>query len=315
MLRYFVMMLIMPIYLLGMEQPGPGLLSPKSTPQGMKLREMVIAYLQENESKQAASEPVKDSNYYKKELSSSQRNLVNTPPDLIKAEVLAGPMCLKDNYGVLCAAHMIFLINIVKNTVLKTINIPSRLDSNDTHRPTPCALEYAKIVGAKEDQILLGELDGHVLIADPETYTVKTFGQLPGRILGFFVDPKGEKFAVKYESKDEANKSIPCFALAAAYEFKRSVLNASTKSLAPNLAQSAINKRRSWAPALTESGRLKSWSHFAVQTCNHEVKHISFEEDYCVTHCATGNVERWLMKNVDTNPELVKVGQIEPLKP
>ena len=33
---------------------------------------------------------IKDSNYYKKEMSSSFRNLVNTPPAAIEAEVLAG---------------------------------------------------------------------------------------------------------------------------------------------------------------------------------------------------------------------------------
>lgn len=300
--------------LAGME-PAAALVSPKSTPQGMKLRELVIAYLQENESKQAGAEPIKDERYFKKEMSLPYRNLVSTPPDLIKKEVMAGPLCLKDNLGILCAAHMVFVINILQNKVLKTINIPAKLDSTDTHRPTPCAVECAKFSGAHEDQILLGELDGRVLIADPETHMVKTFGQVPGRVLGFFVDPSGQNFAVRYESKDEAHKSIPCFAVAASYDAKAGALNVSAKSLAPNLAQSAINKRRSWAPQPGGSGKSKLWSEFAVQTCNHEVKHIAFEEGYCITHCATGTIEKWAIKNIDTTPELVKVAQIEPLKP
>lgn len=308
---FYFMLLMINTFLVAMDEP---VLSPKSTPQGLKLREMVIAHLQANESKQAAAEPVKDSNYYKKEMSSSFRNLVNIPSGLIRNEVLAGPLCLKDNRGVLCAAHMIFLINIVQNTILKTINIPSKMEASDTHRPTPCTVEYAKIAGAKEDQILLGEEDGRVLIADPESYAVKTFGHVPGRVLGFFVDPQGEKIALRYEYKDEVGKTIPCFALASTYAFKKSLLNTSAKSLAPNLAQSALGKRRSWAPPLTESGKSKTWSHFAVQSCNHEVTHITFEEDYCITHCATGNIEKWAIKNIDTDPELIKVDQIEQRK-
>lgn len=308
----YFMLLITNVFLVAMDDP---VLSPKSTPQGMQLREMVIAHLQANESKQAAAEPVKDSNYYKKELNSSFRNLVNTPPGLIRNEVLAGPLCLKENRGVLCAAHMIFLINIVQNTILKTINIPSRMEVSDTHRPTPCVVDYAKIDGMEEEQILLGELDGRISFANPTSYEVKTFDHVPGRVLGFFVDPKGEKIAVKYESKDAAGKTIPCFAVAAVYSFKTNVLNMSAKSLAPNLAQSALSKHRSWAPSLTASGKSKSWSRFAVQTCNHEVTHITFEEDHCITHCATGNVEKWAMKDLDTDPKLVKVAQIEQRKP
>jgi hypothetical protein len=309
---FYCLLLITNILLVAMDEP---VLSPKSTPQGMQLREMVIAYLQANESKQAAAEPVKDSNYYKKELSSSFRNLVNTPPGLIRNEVLAGPLCLKENRGVLCAAHMIFLINIMQNTILKTINIPSRMEASDTHRPTPCVVDYAKIDGMDDEQIFLGELDGRISIANPTSYEIKTFGHVPGRVLGFFVDPIGEKIAVKYESKDAAGKTIPCFALAAAYSFKTSVLNMSAKCLASNLAQSALNKHRSWAPPLSASGKSKPWSSFAVQSCSHEVTHIAFEEDHCITYCATGNIEKWTLKNIDTNPELVKVAQIERRKP
>lgn len=309
----FFALLVLNSLIYGMD---PAIISPKSTPQGMKLREMVIAHLQENERKQVAAEPVKDAKYYEKELSSSQRNLVNIPPNLIRDEVLKGPLCLKEStpIGVLCAAHMVFIINLL-NHKIKTINIPSKMESSDTHRPTPCAVEYAKIFGIKDEQVLLGELDGRVLIADPASYSVKTFGYVPGRILEFFIHPKGEKIAVKYESKDDANKSIPCFAVAASYALKAGALNLSMRSLAPNLAQSALDKRRSWAPPLNESGGLKSWSHFAVQTCNHEVKNITFEEDYCVTHCATGNIEKWELQNLDTDPKLVKVGQIEQRQP
>lgn len=315
-IKLSILLLGVNIGLLGMDQAGaPSILSPKSTPQGMQMREMVIAYLQKNESQQAAAEPVKNSNYYKQELSSSQRNLVNLSPGIIRNEVLAGPLDLKENKGVLCAAHTLFLINIVKNTIFKTINIPSKMESSDLHRPTPCCVKYAKLSGIDEDQILVGELDGRVLIADPQSHLLKTFGHLPGRVLAFFVDDKGEKIGVKYESKDADNKSVPCFALAEIYESKISALHLSNKSLAPNLAQSAINKRRSWAPPLHTSGKFKTWSDFAVQHCTHEVRDISFEEGYCVTHCATGNIEKWIIQNIDTAPELVKISQIEQRQP
>ena len=111
-----------------------------------------------------------------------------------------------------------------------------------------CCVEYGKISGIHEEQILLGEMDGRVLIADPKSYEVKTFGHVPGKVLGFFVNPKGKMIAVRYESKDEAGKPVPCFAVAQTYEAKKRRLNLSAKSLAPNLAQSDLSKRRSWAP-------------------------------------------------------------------
>lgn len=310
--KNLAILLLLPIYLVGME---PAIVSPKSTPEGLRLRHLVIEHLDENEKKQAAAEPKKDEKYYKQEMSSSYRNLVNLPPVAIKAEVMAGPLSLRENKGALCAAHTVFIANLIQGKIIKTIYIPSKLENTDTHRPTPCAIDYAKVDGMEEEQILLGELDGRVSIVNPKEHLIKTFGHVPGRVLGFFVDPKGEKIAVRYESKDEAGKTIPCFALAMTYTAKLGALNMSVKSLAPNLAQSAISKRRSWAPPLTASGKSKTWSHFAVQSCTHEVRDITFEEDYCITHCATGNVEKWALKNVDTEPELVKVATIEQLKP
>lgn len=310
-LKKIILLLMVPWLTIGMEQ----IVSPKSTPEGKRLRQLVIDSLIETEKKQAAAEPKKDEKYYKKEMSLPYRYSVNTPPVATRAQVMAGPLCIKENKGVLCAAHAVYVINLIQNKIIKTINIPSKIEGTDTHRPTPCVVDYAKMDGMEEEQILLGELDGRILIADPVSHLVQTFGQVPGRVLGFFVDPKGEKIALRYESKDEANKTIPCFAVAAAYAFQSSILNVSAKTLAPNLAQSALSKRRSWAPPLTSSGKSITWSHFAVQHCNHEVRNITFEEDYCITHCATGNIEKWEIQNIDTEPKLVKVAQIEQRKP
>lgn len=312
--KHFISLLAFTTAVSGME-PAASLVSPKSTNEGIKLREMVIAYLVENERKQAEAEPKKDEKYYKQEMSSSFRNLVNIPAAANKAQVMAGPLCLKDNKGILCAAHTIFIANLIQGKITKTINIPSKLENSDTHRPTPCAIEYAKIEGMDEEQILLGELDGRVSIVNPRDYLIKTFGNVPGRVLNFFVDSKGEKIALRYESKDEAGKTIPCFAMSQTYESKTSVLQLSAQSLAPNLAQSTISKRRSWAPPITSNGKSKNWSHFAVQSCSHEVRNIIFEEDYCITFCATGNIEKWEMQNVDTEPKLVKVAEIEQAQP
>lgn len=304
-------LLVMPALLIAMD---PGIPSPKSSPEGAKLRDIVIRYLNENEAREAAAEPVKDSAYFKQQLQQPYRHSVTTPPEFIKSEVLAGPLCVKDDKGVLCAAHIVFMINLAKEKVTKTVNIPGRMESTDAHRPTPVAVAYANLAGMAEEQILLGEQDGRILIADPSSYLVKTFGKVSGKILGFYIDEAGEKIAVRYEYKDEAHKTIPCFAFARTYEPTKSALELSAKSLAINIAQSEKNKRRSWAPP-ARHGQTKEWSHFAVQSCNHEVKHITFEEDYCVTHCATGNIEKWIIENIDTEPELVKVATIEQLKP
>lgn len=305
------LLLCINIVLMGMEPNEPAILSPKSTPEGLLLRKLVIDHLNDNEKKQAAAAPVKDEKYYKKEMGSAHRNLVNTPPVANQAQVMAGPLDIKDNKGVLCAAHSIYLINLIQNKIIKTITIPSKVEETDRHEPMPCCVKYAKIASLEEEQILIGEATGRVLIANPGGPSVNRFDKLPGKVLGFFVDPKGEKIAVRYETKDQEGKTIPCFALAAEYEFKRSRLNTSVKSLDTNMVQSAVNKRRSWAPPLTASGKAKPWSHFVTQVCNHEVTNITFEEGYCVTHCATGNIEKWTIKNIDTNPELVKVAQIE----
>lgn len=309
-------MLLVPVstFVLGMD-PAAALVSPKSSPEGMKLREMVLAHLNQMEKQQIQAEPKKDETYYKKEMSSSYRNLVNVPLVANRAQVMAGPLLIKDNNGVLCAAHTIFIANLIQGKIIRTINIPPKLENTDTHRPTPCALEFTKISGLDEEQILLGELDGRVSMVSPRDHLVKTFGHVPGKVLNFFVDPLGEKIALRYESKDAAGKSIPCFAVAQSYEPKTSVLELSAKSLAPNLARSAINKRRSWAPPLHAGGKMKSWSDFAVQSCAHEVRDITFEEGYCITHCATGNIEKWEMQNIDTEPKLVKVSQIELVHP
>lgn len=308
----FAMLLLTSTFLLGME---PGKVSPKSSPEGHKLREIVTRYLTDIESRQAAAEPVKDTAYYKQEMHSKFRHSVITPEPFIQEQVMAGPLCVEDNIGILCAAHIIFMVNLIQGKVTKTINLPGKLEQTDTHRPTPCSVAYARIAGVPEKQIIVGEIDGRVLIADPASYAVKTFGQVAGKALGLFIDPQGEKIAVRYESKDEAGKAIPCFALAGVYEPKENVERLSGKSLAANLAQSAISKRRSWAPPLTSSNRSKQWSHFVNQSCNHEVRNITFEEDCCVTHCATGNIEKWKLENIDTEPKLVKVAQIEQRQP
>ena len=310
--KLYILLLITNSALVAMEPA-----SPKSTPDGMLLRKLVLDHLDENERKQKAAEPVKDEKYYKKEMSSSFRNLVNTPPAANNAQVMAGPLCIKDNKGVLCAAHSLFVINLIKHQIVKTIHIPNKVTGTDRHEPTPCCVEYAKISGLDEEQVLVGELDGRVLIADPLSHAVKTFGHVPGKVLSFFVNPHGKMIAVRYESKDEAGKPVPCFAVAQRYEPKRSALDLSAKSLAVNLAQSDLSKRRSWAPPANVSKKV--WSYFASQSCNHEVKHISFEKDagtyYCITHCATGTIEKWVIENIDTEPKLVKVAQIEQSKP
>ncbi len=297
-------LILMSHLLISMESPSP---SPKHSPEGATTRAVVLRYFRDLAQREAAAQIVKDSNYFKEQLRSSAHHPVVTPPVFMEQQVIAGPMCVHDGKGVICAANTIFMVDLAQEKITRMINIPPRVEPGDITPPTVSVIDSIRMVGVPRDLILLGETHGRILIADPSFgqagQEVKTFGQLDGHILQFAVDKKGKKIAVRYTSKDAAGNALPCFALAAA--FKSRIDQA-------NIAQSAASKRRSWAPP-KEAAQWR-WSDFFWRPCLNGIKTIGFEGSECVTECSTGTREKWRIKHltkIDKVPELVKVSEVK----
>ena len=271
------------LLMVGMENAKPEKMSEQ------KVRDLVKAYIPK----------IKDDPFAKKDTSFYYREEKKEPSEgfakLIGQEVDAGPFCEYEDRGIICADNKLFLVDLYKGKV-KFLTIPGRIEYDDTKQAAVSAIACAKMLGASSERILLGENVGRVLVANPETHEIKTFGHVSGKVLGFACHPMGTQLAVKYASIDSAFLTTPCLALSAAYL-------KSQKALSMNIPKN----RRSWAPV----GNWE-WSDFATKPCEHEVKSIHFEDELCVTECAgTGAIESWKLENLENQPQLVKVSEVK----
>lgn len=253
--------------------------SPRDTVKN--IRELVRAYINK-----------KEGSYVK--LPGNLPGSVQLPPKMVDAEVDAAVIALHSNQGYMCADNKIFIVDpLAEKKNVRYITIPRKIDEGDTISPAVSSMAcVTNMFGTNGLRILLGEEKGRVLLADPNALfdAIKSFGQVHGKILSFSCHPAGSQIAVRYTSQDSAGLPVPCLGLACAYLTR-------VKDHRPDAF------RRSWKPA----GQWH-WTDFLTKTCEHEVRNITFKDDCCITECAgTGALEKWVIRNPDTKPELIKV--------
>lgn len=231
------------------------------------------------------------------------------PGLFFKEQVDKGVICFYQDRAAICAANYVIIADLIKFREKKAIKInPKKIDDADPTMPAITAMNFSKMYGQEEDQIVLGGLEGRVFVVDPLTENVKTLGEVKGRVNSIECHPDGKYIALKFASLTDG-KTVPCLALSAAYMkvASESKLDTSKKSGSYLSAQESRKKnRRSWAPA-KDAGW--DYSKFVSKPCEHEVAKIWFDGEHCVTQCSyTHKIERWMVKNPESiDAELVKV--------
>ncbi len=235
-----------------------------------------------------------------KERSYENSGVIVARPIFIKAEVDTGPIHIDDEKGIMVADGKVFIVDYKNQAITKKLQMQSRIELSHNAGAAIVAVTAIKnMVGAAHTTtILLGEDKGRILVLDPEDCQFRTLGQVPGRILSFAINRKGDRIAVRFTGKDSEGLPVPCFALSAAYLQKQNELKTITDS----------EKRRSW-----RSINNWQWTEFFTEQCKHEVKAITVKKKYCITECATGYLEKWKIKHASTNPRLkcIKKTKIE----
>jgi len=217
---------------------------------------------------------------------------------------------LDDSEGYACADNKIFKVGLDPKKkaygVLGYTNLETKVDPEDATKPVISALKAVKALrGAEGVRVLLGEIKGRILVANPESHEVNTFGQVNGRIGEFKVHPEGTFIAAKYASLDSQGLVVPCLAASKAYllALHNSQSGKEEKRLSLSVSDAHKVKRRSWMPQGWQ------WSAMVTKPCEYEVLEIGFTDEYITTVCShTKVLEKWKIIHPETEKaELFKV--------
>jgi hypothetical protein len=291
-----VLVLSMPIFIIAMEKPKKEIEVTQVDKNTVLAKEIVLDFL------------IRNSDILIKQIHNPYHTEGERAKKLyFEQEIATSATHICSDKAIVCADNKIMLVDLLTNKMIKSLPIkPSKIDDADLRMPAITAICCAKLWGEDQEQIILGENNGGVLIANPSLNTdhVKRFGEVGGRVHSFVCHPQGTHIALKYAQKNEAGLIVPCLAVSAAYPKSKTVeLTDSKKSGSYLVAQERIKKRRSWLPAHDWG-----WSDFVTQPCEHEIETIHFEGEQCVTKCSfTQKIEKWVVEKPEGNAKLKKV--------
>ena len=197
-----------------------------------------------------------------------------------KQDIEAGTIFVHEDTGFLCTSKNLYVVNALKKKT-KELSMPESIDQRFIEPlATVTTLNYGKLIGFTEFQVFLGESNGGILIANPNTLEIKTFGKVSGRILRLLSDSIGQRFAVCFDADKTNEKASKHFALAAACRKKS--------------ADFAENSQ---------------WTELVSGRCEYTIKKIMFNKDYLETYGDGGILDEWYLENIDTDPKLVKLAR------
>ncbi len=243
-----------------------------NSPCAQAIREIVMQHAQERENLRK----------FKENLSFYSRTRSNSLPALwFKQDIESGTIFVKEDTGFLCTPKRLYVVDAVKKQT-KEFSMPEGIDQSDTIEPlaTVTTLNYGKMIGFNDCQVFLGESNGGILIANPNTLEIKPFGKVSGSILRLLSDSLGQRFAVCFDADKTHEKASKHFALAVACSKKSS-------DFAENL----------------------QWTELISGRCEYTIKKIMFNANYLETHGDGGILDQWYLQNIDTNPKLVKLAR------
>lgn len=251
---------------------------------------------------ESLKEVIKSSNYYKP----STPGIVALPTVAIEQEINAALVDIFEDNGYVCADNKVFVVAFDNETkcyrVKNFINLTGKVEQTDHSQPAIASMKVTCLQGAEGPRILLGELNGRLLIADADNHVIHSFGEMKGKITDIVPHPAGTHLAVKYlqDSIEDSRKKNPCIAACKAYF----ALQSSQKRTGSYLeAQNKAGNRRSWLP----QGYV--WSQLVTKECVNGIDGIRWGDDHLLVQCSLS--KKWEAYKVE-NDALVEIENILP---
>jgi hypothetical protein len=282
--------------LIAMDQPGQ-----RSKLTVEQAKAIVTKYVTEKEGSY-----VKNTNYYKEPLANP--GVVALPPVAIDQEMKAALVDIFENTGYVCADNKVFRVifdDESEQYKVKTfINLTGKVEQTDHSQPAIVSMRVARMQGAEGPRVLLGEINGRLLVADIEKHVINSFstGEIKGKITEIVPHPEGTHLAVKYlqDTPEDSRKKNPCIAACRAFLALQSSQKRTGSYLA---AENKARNRRSWLP----QGYV--WSPLVTKECVNGIDGIRWENNILLVQCSLS--KKWESYRVE-NDALVEIESTLP---
>ncbi len=249
---------------------------------------------------------VKNTNYYKEPLANP--GVVALPPVAIEQEMKAALVDLFEAAAYVCADNKVFYVAYDQETeqykVKTFINLTGKVEQTDHSQPAIVSMRAARMQGAEGPRVLLGEINGRLLVADIEKHVINSFstGEIKGKITEIVPHPEGTHLAVKYlqDTPEDSRKKNPCIAACRAFVALQSSQKRTGSYLA---AENKAGNRRSWLP----QGYV--WSQFVTKDCVNGIDGIRWEKNNLLVQCSL--TKKWEAYKVE-NDALVEIENVLP---